>query len=314
MVKVKIKQSIFLVASILLLVYLIYPYYVQIQVDNKSKSSVQSIIQKKEEIRKEISDLGNHIEDDALYKAMCSYNEKLCSEQNIDSASVYQSTDFPIEDYGLSPSEPIGYITIPKMGIELPLYLGATSQNMNNGAAILGGTSLPVGGVSSNCVIAGHRGWNGAAFFRDIEKLEIGDYIEISNLWDELKYEVIDIKIISPDEIMDIYIQPGKDMVTLLTCHPYLSGGDQRYLVFCERVDETSFVQQETSIPQATENNNVENENIENSPKTSQTEILQEQSLRFIAIVLCLITIFLVVVDLLKSMKNPPRPHGEDDT
>ena len=97
-----------------------------------------------------------------------------------------------------------------------------------------------VGGSSTNAVIAGHRSWNGYKYFLDIELLELGDEVYITNLWGTLTYKVTEIKIINPNDIQAILIQRDRDMVTLLTCHPYGSGGKYRYLVFCERADEAA--------------------------------------------------------------------------
>ena len=106
---------------------------------------------------------------------------------------------------------------------------------MAKGAVHLGETSLPIGGENTNSVIAGHCGWNGAHYFRYLSDLEPGDEIIITNLWETLTYTVTDSKIIDPNETDSILIQEGRDMLTLLTCHPYASGGKQRLLVFCDR-------------------------------------------------------------------------------
>ena len=106
---------------------------------------------------------------------------------------------------------------------------------MADGAANLSQTSLPIGGENTNSVIAGHRGYGGASYFRYIDKLQIGDTVTVTNLWEELTYRVSEIKIIYPNEVEEILIQPGRELLTLLTCHPYASGGKQRYLVICER-------------------------------------------------------------------------------
>ena len=98
-------------------------------------------------------------------------------------------------------------------------------------------TSLPIGGIDTNCVIAGHRGYSGASYFRYIEKLSVGDSVTITNLWESLHYRVSEIKIIDPYDVDEILIQEGRELITLLTCHPYASGGRQRYVVYCERVD-----------------------------------------------------------------------------
>lgn len=95
---------------------------------------------------------------------------------------------------------------------------------------------MPIGGINTNCVLAGHRGWYGALFFRHIELLEIGDVVLITNFWETLRYTVSEIKVIEPDAIDEILIQPGRDLVTLLTCHPYGSGGRYRYVVYCEHM------------------------------------------------------------------------------
>lgn len=121
------------------------------------------------------------------------------------------------------------------MHVKLPLYLGATLENMRKGAAIMGETSLPLGTKNSNCVIAAHRGYQGIPYFREIEKLNVGDRVIIQNPWEKLSYRVEQIKIIKPDDSDQIRIQKGKDMVTLLTCHPYRSHGKFRYVVYCVR-------------------------------------------------------------------------------
>lgn len=92
-----------------------------------------------------------------------------------------------------------------------------------------------IGGVNTNCVIAGHRGWYGADYFRHIDRLQAGDMVTVTNLWETLTYTVVDIQIIQPDQVNRIKIQPGRDLLTLITCHPYASGGRQRLVVYCER-------------------------------------------------------------------------------
>ena len=174
-----------------------------------------------------------------LLNDMRQYNDVLfvCRQRDLDSKNAYEQSQFHLTDYGL-PSEIFGVITIPKMKLEMPLYLGASDANMANGAAVLSQTSIPIGGICTNAVIAGHRGWNGYKYFMDIELLQPGDEVTITNLWETLTYEVVEIKIVSPDDVDAILIQPGRDMITLLTCHPPNTGGRYRYLVYCERATE----------------------------------------------------------------------------
>ena len=126
-------------------------------------------------------------------------------------------------------------LSIPAIELEMPVHLGASYDNMAAGAAVLGQTSLPIGGENTNCVIAGHRGWNGAAYFLNIDKLQEGDEVQLINLWETMNYTVTEIRIIEPTDIKQVLIQEGRELLTLMSCHPYASGGRYRYLVFCER-------------------------------------------------------------------------------
>ena len=174
---------------------------------------------------------------ESLRYAMEAYNRQIFAQgqSGLSCEYDYQKPSFSLPEYGIQ-DEIFGVVTIPAMSLEMPIYLGATYQHMADGAAHLSQTSLPIGGENTNCVIAGHRGWRGASYFRYIEKLRIGDEVRITNLWETLYYKVVDIQIIAPYEVERILIQEGRDLITLLTCHPYASGGKQRYLVFCERV------------------------------------------------------------------------------
>ena len=175
-----------------------------------------------------------------LWDAITAYNQRIYEEgqSTLSHSGAYQASIFTLTNYGL-PDEKFGVISIPKLELEMPLYLGATDENMAKGAAVLSETSIPIGGANTNAVIAGHRGWGGASYFRYITDLTLGDEVIITNLWGTLRYRVVGTKIIEPHEFENILIQPGRDMVTLLTCHPYASGGKQRYLVYCERIPES---------------------------------------------------------------------------
>lgn len=163
------------------------------------------------------------------------YNENLIVKgQQVEDPFFYKGESIDLREYGLY-NNMFGYIEIPKMNVKLGIFLGATEENMNKGAVHLDNTSMPIGGINSNCVIAAHRG-NGryGDMFRSIEKLEKGDSVFIVNPWEKLEYNVTEIFAISPDDIDKILIQKDKDMVTLVTCHPYGSSR-YRYIVYCER-------------------------------------------------------------------------------
>ena len=172
-----------------------------------------------------------------LWRDMLAYNHEIFQngQKDLDGKQAYESPAFRLKDYGLE-SEVYAVISIPILELEMPVYLGATGRHMSEGAALLSQTSIPVGGQYTNAVIAGHRGWRGASYFRYIDKLQPGDEVIITNLWEELHYAVTEIQIIQPNEVDKILIQPDRELVTLLTCHPYASGGRQRLLVICERI------------------------------------------------------------------------------
>ena len=174
-----------------------------------------------------------------LLAALQAYNQRIYAEKQ--SALIdLEACEEPAADliaYGIE-DEIIGVLEIPAMELTMPVYLGASDAHLAAGAAVLGNTSAPIGGDNTNCVIAGHRGWRGADYFRHIDKLAVGDTVKLTNLWETLTYTVADIQIIQPHEVEKIKIQQGKDLLTLLTCHPYASGGRQRYVAYCERSKE----------------------------------------------------------------------------
>ena len=171
-----------------------------------------------------------------LRRAMFEYNEKLyLSGQSglIDQLS-YEKPDFLLSDYGID-SDILGYITIPAIDIKLPIYNGASTENMAKGAAYLAHTSLPVGGENTNCVIAAHTRYKSIYMFKRITELNVGDKIYITNFWETLVYQVVETKVIDPNDSQNIYIKANRSLITLSTCHPY-PDNYQRYLVYAELV------------------------------------------------------------------------------
>lgn len=172
----------------------------------------------------------------SLREAMEVYNRTIWEEkqEGLCDPWSYQQPSFVLKEYGLA-DEVFGVISIPKLDLELPIFLGASEEHLSDGAAVLSQTSIPIGGINTNCVIAGHRGWYGAAYFRYIDQLQSGDEVIITNLWESLRYVVVETTTIQPNDVEAIHIQQNRELLTLLTCHPPASGGKERLLVFCER-------------------------------------------------------------------------------
>ncbi|MDO4207826.1 MAG: class C sortase [Lachnospiraceae bacterium] len=130
----------------------------------------------------------------------------------------------------------MGYIDIPKIHIKLPVYHGISDEVLQSSIGHLQETSLPVGGSGSHCVLSGHRGLPSARLFSDLDKLVEGDVFTLSVLNETYSYEVDQIRVVSPMDISEIKILPGKDLCTLVTCTPY-GVNTHRLLVRGHRVE-----------------------------------------------------------------------------
>jgi sortase A len=115
----------------------------------------------------------------------------------------------------------MGYITIPKINQELPIYHGTEESVLSVAAGHLQGTSLPVGGKTTHCVISAHRGLPTAVLFTNLDRMEVGDTFYFTILDRTITYEVDQIRIIEPEDVSLLQIEEGKDYCTLLTCTPY---------------------------------------------------------------------------------------------
>ena len=154
----------------------------------------------------------------AIFQAAYDYNEAL------------REVEFPLRDFEQVPgyyealkiegTSIIGYVKIDKIGVELPVYHGTSDEVLNRGVGHLEGSSLPVGGESTHCVMSAHRGLPSAKLFTDLDRLEMGDTFQITVLDQVLTYLVDQVKVITPRQIDDLQIVEGKDYCTLFTCTP----------------------------------------------------------------------------------------------
>lgn len=115
----------------------------------------------------------------------------------------------------------LGYLEIPGYNIALPIYRGTSDEVLASGIGHLEGTSLPIGGSSSHCVISGHTGFPSAKLLTDLEKVKVGDLFYVKVLEDKCVYEVDQILVVLPNEFSDLQIVDGMDLCTIVTCTPY---------------------------------------------------------------------------------------------
>ena len=170
----------------------------------------------------------------ALFAEADDYNEKLFELED----PMVEHNRLP--DYNqilnISGTGMMGYITVPKINQELPLYHGTSDGVLSVATGHLQGTSFPVGGEDTHAVLSAHRGLPTAVLFTHLDRMEIGDVFYIKILDRTLTYEVDQIRIVDPDDTGLIQIVEGKDYCTLLTCTPY-GINTQRLLVRGHQID-----------------------------------------------------------------------------
>ncbi len=176
-------------------------------------------------------------EAEAMRKAAVVYNRKLDGAGISDAFSDLHAA--PSEEYmsllNANGDGIMAVIEIPKIGVKLPIYHTVADSVLETGVGHVEGTSLPVGGNSTHCVLAGHRGLPSARLFTDIDSLELGDVFYITTLGQRLVYQVDQILVVEPDDTSEMRLFRGKDFVTMVTCTPY-GINTQRLLVRGSRV------------------------------------------------------------------------------
>lgn len=160
--------------------------------------------------------------------------------------SALAALDQPLLDFGslenyseildVSGTGVIGYITIEKLGVELPIYHGISSEVLNIACGHMEGTSFPIGGESTHAVLSAHRGLPHAKLFTELDKMEMGDIFTVTVLDRTVSYQVDQVKVVEPNEVNEVQIINGEDHCTLLTCTPY-GVNSHRLLVRGTRVE-----------------------------------------------------------------------------
>ena len=155
----------------------------------------------------------------AYFDAADVFNQKIAADPDAlyhaDRFSTY-STTLDVTGTGI-----MGYITIPRIGVELPIYHGTDPSMLNHACGHIQGSSFPIAGKGTHAAISAHRGLPSAKLFTNLDQLEVGDTFTITVLDRVLTYEVDKISIVLPTETDELKIAEGKDYVTLMTCTPY---------------------------------------------------------------------------------------------
>ena len=147
----------------------------------------------------------------------------------------------------------MGYIKIPKIDVNIPIYHYVKEQSLKKGVGHLNGTGLPIGGKNNHPVLLGHRGLPNAKLFSRLDEMEIGDYFYLNILDRIMAYEVKQITIVLPEEVHNIKEEWNKDQVTLVTCTPY-GVNTHRLLVTGERTDYIEEIEEEQEVNRSDRN------------------------------------------------------------
>lgn len=172
-----------------------------------------------------------------IFESADTYNRKLAS-LNAPLRDYPQLDELYWKTLDINGSGMMGYVTIPKISQELPVYHGTSDTVLAVAVGHFQGTSLPVGGAGNHSVVSAHRGLPTAVLFTYLDRMEVGDLFYFTILDQTITYEVDQIRIVEPSDASLIQLEPGKDYCTLLTCTPY-GINTQRLLVRGHQVDVT---------------------------------------------------------------------------
>lgn len=210
--------TVMLVVGGLLLLYPIYANYMYAKASADSQKEYEQTVAEKDAAYKE----------DQLAKARA-YNSTLTgdgltdpfssSSQSVDLENGYNEAFKLITINGIEGA--MGYIEIPKISVDLPIFHGTSDQVLYQGVGHLIGSSLPTGDTGTHVVLTGHTGLQEKKLFTDLTKLETGDQFILTILDNKMAYQIDDIRVIEPTDTTWFTIDPDKDQVTLITCTPY---------------------------------------------------------------------------------------------
>ena len=173
----------------------------------------------------------------------------------VKNSDITVSDPFTAEDYQTSYEKfqntniPFAYLVIPKLDKRLPLYLDATLDHISRGVAQVDGTSIPVGGPGTRSVIAGHRGWWGDTMFLYLDQLNYGDYVYVERAEQTMRYVVNDKEVIDPYDWDKLAPRGDADIISLMTCSPFLPPRPNRLLVNCVRDETSKTIAEEFKLP-----------------------------------------------------------------
>ena len=179
------------------------------------------------EIQTAYEEIIQHADNSALLEAKelaIAYNEAItpgtADEAYSQAALLEAAVDYDSQ-LNIAGNGTMGYVEIPRINVNLPIYHGTGNDSLERGVGHLLGSSLPVGGESTHAILTGHSGMATQKMFTDLEQLSIGDVFYLHILDETLAYQVIEINVVLPHDTSLLGITPGMDYCTLVTCTPF---------------------------------------------------------------------------------------------
>lgn len=234
------------------------------------------------------------------------YNENLSGEPVHDPfvlGSGYALPENYKEVLNISGDGIMGYIQIPKISVDLPIYHGTSEEVLEKGVGHIQNTSVPIGGNSTHSVLTGHTGLPNAELFTRLDELVVGDIFYIHILNDILTYKVYEIKVVLPDNIDELRITSGEDLVTLVTCTPY-GVNSHRLLVKAKRVEYEDYTENNNSGNTTETSNNSNTINNVETKKTNKQYYLTGIQIGIVILIIVLITTLIVGIIIKRSKKS----------
>lgn len=264
---------------------MIYPLILSIQNKNKEEEVIRKYNAKVNKIN--TSKYNDLIEEARLY------NNNLSNTKIVEALSTNKEEENAkyLSLLNINQDGVMGYIKIPKIDVEIPIYHGTSDQALQKGVGHFESSSLPVGGIGTHSILSAHRGLPSSKLFTDLDQLIVGDMFYIYILDQTLAYKVDQIKVVEPSDLENLKIEENEDYITLVTCTPYAIN-THRLLVRGTRVEYSE----------------KELKNIRIEKKLSIPTITLG-----IGIILVILIIIAVVV-LRKKIKTPKKEEKEEET
>lgn len=314
----RIIGAVLLIAGLAVLFYPslgnIISYFQQISVVAEYEQQVAKLTKKEVRLQKELAveynkTLGQVTLQDPFENASDPTDETKPTEKE-------QTIDEYYEMLSLNNEHMMGFIKIPEITLTCPIYHGATEVQLQKGVGHLKGTSLPVGGAGTHCVLTGHTGVPGNMLFTDLDKLEVGDKFYLHILDEVLAYKIDQIKVVEPSDTSQLQIDRDKDLCTLVTCTPY-GINSHRLLVRGERCDyiDGEDAYESGTITTTDENGNVITKRVDGgSDEVNVGGMLVPKWVVWLTIPIgALIVILIVVIIVRRSLRKNRRTEVKPD-